>query len=353
MKMTRRIALGTAALALCGALFFGCSNSAGGNLLTGANGTGAAGSQPTQGGGNGQTQSSATVAYNEVWSGSQKIDWDANGVSIDHAKFTADFDSLRVTYNASAGAIKLSVCEPWTDITLTAASVNDGTIAADGAFNLPTGDNKTVTIKLSDTDVAGIKGQGQAGAWGGVKIYGADTVTLLKVESFKAAASATPATPAPQPQPQAQAQDPGLLFESSEGWTEDWTTKTFEAAKFAAAVTGSQIKFTVRKNTDQYVKTDSNGNKDYSDCYSLIQLLDGDAKLVSGTIAGGEIEGENLKPLYKKADSTDDYDESHVFTMVYTPSAAEINILKTRGVGVQAHGTRILKIEFVAAPANK
>lgn len=356
MKMTRRIALGTAALALCGALFFSCSNSAGGNLLTGADGTGAAGSQPTQGGGNGQTQSPATVSYNEVWSGSQKIDWDANGVSIDHAKFTADFDSLRVTYNASSGAIKLSVCEPWTDITLTAASVSDGTIAADGAFNLPTGDNKTVTIKLSDTDVAGIKGQGQAGAWGGVKIYGADTVTLLKVESFKSAASATPATQTTTPeqtQTQPQTQDPGLLFESNEGWTEDWTTKTFEAAKFAAAVTGSQIKFTVRKNTDQYVKTDSNGNKDYSDCYSLIQLLDGDAKLVSGTITGGEIEGENLKPLYKNADSTDDYDESHVFTMVYTPSAAEIDILKTKGVGVQAHGTRILKIEFVAAPASK
>lgn len=350
MKMTRRIALGTAALALCGALFFGCSNSAGGNLLAGADGTGAAGSQPTQGGGNGQTQSPATISYNEVWSGSQKIDWDANGVSIDHAKFTADFDSLRVTYNASAGAIKLSVCDPWTDITLTAASVSDGTIAADGAFNLPTGDNKTVTIKLSDSDVALIKGQEKDGGWGGVKIYGADTVTLLKVESFKSAASATPT---PQPQTQAQSQDPGLLFESSEGWTEDWKAKTFEAAKFAAAVTGSQIKFTVRKNTDQYVKTDSNGNKDYSDCYSLIQLLDGDAKLVSGTIAGGEIEGENLKPLYKNADSTDDYDESHVFTMVYTPSAAEIDILKTRGIGVQAHGTRILKIEFVAAPASK
>lgn len=350
MKMTRRIALGTAALALCGALFFSCSNSAGGNLLAGADGTGAAGSQPTQGGGNGQTQSPATISYNEVWSGSQKIDWDANGVSIDHAKFTADFDSLRVTYNASAGAIKLSVCEPWTDITLTAASVNDGTIADDGAFNLPTGDNKTVTIKLSDTDVAGIKGQGQAGAWGGVKIYGADTVTLLKVESFKAAASATPA---PQPQPQAQAQDPGLLFESSEGWTEDWKAKTFEAAKFAAAVTGSQIKFTVRKNTDQYVDESKGEAHKYDDCYSLIQLLDGDAKLVSGTITGGEIEGENLKPLYKNADSTDDYDESHVFTMVYTPSADEINILKTKGVGVQAHGTRILKIEFVAAPASK
>lgn len=363
MKMTRRIALGTAALALCGALFFGCSNSAGGNPLAGEGNTpNATGSQPAQGGGNGQKQGSATISYNEVWSGSQKIDWGANGVSIDHAKFTADFDSLRVTYNASAGAIKLSVCDPWTDITLTAASVSEGTIADDGAFNLPTGDNKTVTVKLSDSDVALIKGQEKDGAWGGVKIYGAETVTLLKVESFKAAASATPATQTTTPeqtQTQPQTQDPGLLFESSEGWTEDWTPKTFEAAKFAAAVTGSQIKFTVRKNTDQYVNPNGATDEEkYKDCYSLIQLLDKvdentTNKLTGGTITGGEIEGENLKPLYKKADSTDDYDESHVFTMVYTPSAAEIDILKTRGVGVQAHGTRILKIEFVAAPASK
>ena len=237
MKMTRRIALGTAALALCGALFFGCSNSAGGNPLAGADGTGAAGSQPTQGGGNGQTQNSATISYNEVWSGSQKIDWDANGVSIDHAKFTADFDSLRVTYNASSGAIKLSACDPWTDITLTAASVSDGTIAADGAFNLPTGDNQTVTVKLSDSDVALIKGQEKAGAWGGVKIYGAETVTLLKVESFKAAASATPA-----PQPQTQTPAYTSVFEGSK--TIDWgDSLTVDHAKFTAEFNAVRVTY--------------------------------------------------------------------------------------------------------------
>ncbi len=358
MKMTRRIALGTAALALCGALFFSCSNSAGGNplALTG-NTPDVTGSQPTQGGGSGQTQSPAAIAYNKLWEGSKTMAWsgDENCVVIDHAVFSADFDSLRVTYNASAGAIKLAACDPWTE--LKPAAISDGSIGDDGALNLPTGDNQTVTVKLSDSDVALIKGQGKDGAWGGVKIFGADTVTLLKVESFKAAASATPTTPAPQPQ--AQTQDPGLLFESSEGWTEDWTTKTFEAAKFAAAVTGSQIKFTVRKNTDKYVNPNGATDEEkYKDCYSLIQLLDKvdentTNKLTGGTITGGEIEGENLKPLYKKADSTDDYDESHVFTMVYTPSADEINILKTRGIGVQAHGTRILKIEFVAAPASK
>ncbi|MBO7122394.1 MAG: hypothetical protein J6V90_03830 [Treponema sp.] len=144
-----------------------------------------------------------------------------------------------------------------------------------------------------------------------------------------------------------------VLFEDSEGWTTDWDTKTFEAAKFVDAVAGSQIKFTVRKNTDQY-RTGTEGNYDYSNCYSLIQLLDGGNKLTGGTIEGGEIEtaGGNLKPLYKKTDGTDDYDESHVFTMVYTPSAAEIDILKTKGVGIQAHGTRILKIEFIPTAAT-
>ena len=350
MKLFGKILYGVSAAALCGALFFGCSNAAG---------DGSPNQQQTpQGGGSGQTQSPATISYNEVWSGSQKIDWGANGVSIDHAKFTADFDSLRVTYNASAGAIKLAACDPWTE--LKPATISDGSIGDDGALNLPTGDNQTVTVKLSDSDVALIKGQEKDGAWGGVKIFGADTVTLLKVESFKAAASATSATQTTTPeqtQTQPQTQDPGLLFESSEGWTEDWKAKTFEAAKFAAAVTGSQIKFTVRKNTDR-LRTGTEGNYNYSECYSIIQLLDKvdentTNKLTGGTITGGEIEGENLKPLYKNADSTDDYDESHVFTMVYTPSAAEIDILKTKGVGVQAHGTRILKIEFVAAPASK
>ena len=365
MKMTRRIALGTAALALCGALFFSCSNSAGGNplALTG-NTPVATGSQPTQGGGSGQTQSPATISYNKLWEGSKTMAWsgDENCVVIDHAVFSADFDSLRVTYNASAGAIKLAACDPWTE--LKPAAISDGSIGADGALNLPTGDNQTVTVKLSDSDVALIKGQGKDDAWGGVKIFGADTVTLLKVESFKAAASATPATQTTTPeqtQTQPQTQDPGLLFESSEGWTEDWKAKTFEAAKFAAAVTGSQIKFTVRKNTDKYVNPNGATDEEkYKDCYSLIQLLDKvdentTNKLTGGTITGGEIEaaGGNLKPAYKNTNGTDDYDESHVFTMVYTPSAAEIDILKTKGVGVQAHGTRILKIEFVAAPANK
>ena len=355
MKLFGKILYGVSAAALCGALFFSCSNAAGDGSpnqqqAPQAGGTG----QAPQAGGAGQTQNpAAAIEYTEVWSGSKTMAWsgEEDCVVVDHAKFTAAFDSLRITYNASAGAIKVAACDPWKE--LKPESMSDGSIGSDGALNLPTGNAQTVTVKLDAAAVAAIKGDEGATGWGGLKIFGENTVTVTKVESFKTAASATPATPAPQPQPQAQSQDPGLLFESSEGWTEDWKAKTFEAAKFAAAVTGSQIKFTVRKNTDQYVKTDSNGNKDYSDCYSLIQLLDGDSKLVSGTINGGEIEGENLKPLYKNADGTDDYDESHVFTMVYTPSAAEIDILKTKGIGVQAHGTRILKIEFVAAPASK
>ena len=107
-----------------------------------------------------------------AWSG------DENCVVIDHAVFSADFDSLRVTYNASAGAIKLAACDPWTE--LKPAAISDGSIGDDGALNLPTGDNQTVTVKLSDSDVALIKGQGKDGAWGGVKIFGADTEAKVR-----------------------------------------------------------------------------------------------------------------------------------------------------------------------------
>lgn len=131
-----------------------------------------------------QPAGTETETVVEVWSGSQKIDWGENGVVIDHAKFTADFTSLRITYNATAGALKMAVCDPWTEIA--PATVSEGaSIADDGAVNLATGDAKTVTIKLADAAVAGIKGQGKDGAWGGVKIFGADTITITKVESVK------------------------------------------------------------------------------------------------------------------------------------------------------------------------
>ncbi len=188
MKLVKKIFSGVFALTACGALFFSCSNAAGdSNALTSTT------TQPAQTGGTGAT-GAAEIKYNKIWEGNQKIDWGDNGVTMDHALFSEDFDSLRITYNASAGAIKLSVCDPWTDIALTAASISDGTVANDGAFNLPTGDNQTVTVKLSAANVSGIKGQGVDGAWGGLKIYGADTVTLKKVESFKAAAASTTTT---------------------------------------------------------------------------------------------------------------------------------------------------------------
>ena len=119
----------------------------------------------------------------EVFSGSQTINWAENGLVIDHGKFTADFNALRITYNAASGALKMAVCDPWTDITAT--STSDGSIAADGAVNLPTGDAQTVTLGLSAEAVAGIKGQNTDGAWGGVKIFGADTITITKVEAVK------------------------------------------------------------------------------------------------------------------------------------------------------------------------
>lgn len=120
----------------------------------------------------------------ELFSGSQKIDWGENGLVIDHEKFTGDFNALRITYNASAGALKLAVCDPWTDVIAT--GISSGSIGEDGALNLPVGDAQTVTVNLNDSSVAGIKGSGIDGAWGGLKLYGAETITITKVEAIKA-----------------------------------------------------------------------------------------------------------------------------------------------------------------------
>ncbi|MBR4598555.1 MAG: hypothetical protein IKO39_00710 [Treponema sp.] len=132
-----------------------------------------------------EAESPATTepTYTEVWTGEQAIDWGENGIVIDHANFPADFTAVRITYNASEGALKMAVCDPWTDISAT--SVSAGSIAADGAINLPIGDAQSVTIDLSADSVAGIIGQGHDKAWGGLKIYGADTITVTKVEAVK------------------------------------------------------------------------------------------------------------------------------------------------------------------------
>ena len=181
MKLTTKIAAGVFALALFGGALVGCSNSSDGFSL--------ADLEKLKGNGNNPSgNNEATIQYTTVWEGTKVIDWD-NPLSIDHANFTAEFDAVRVTYNATAGAVKLAVSDIWTDITLTDASISDGSIAADGAFNLPTGDNQTVTIKLSAADVAGIKGDGGVTGWGGLSFIGANTITITKVESFKAAST--------------------------------------------------------------------------------------------------------------------------------------------------------------------
>ncbi len=134
-----------------------------------------------------------------------------------------------------------------------------------------------------------------------------------------------------------------VLMENEAGYTKDWSAddNAFTADKFKDAVSGSAIVFTISKNTDQYY------DGDYDDCYSLIQLLDGDDKLTSGTLEGGRLGTENLEPHYLLDNGEPNYDESAVYKMTYYPSDDEIAVLKARGVKVQAHGTKIYKIEFV------
>ncbi len=148
MKLVKKIALGVCALALCGIALVGCSNSS---------------DSPALGG-----QLSASAQYNTVWSGNTKMGWsgDNNCVVIDHALFPADFDGLRITYSASEGAIKIAVCDPWTE--LKPSKMSSGSIASDGALNLST-DDHVVTVTLSSANVAAIIGKGKDGAWGGLK----------------------------------------------------------------------------------------------------------------------------------------------------------------------------------------
>lgn len=248
MKIIEKIALGVCALALCGGVFFSCSNAASsGSGLTG--GTGSTDSAGT-GTGNGTGSGAATIQYTEVWSGSKTIDWDANGLTMDHALFTADFDALRVTFNASEGGFKMAACEPWTVITLTDTSISSGSIGADGTFYLPTGDAQTVTIKLSAADVALIKGQEHDGAWGGLKIFGADTVTITKVESFKQSSSGTEQTQTTnggeqtQNGGQTQTQSGGEQAQTqTPAYTEVWTgTQTIDWGENAVSI--DHAKFT-------------------------------------------------------------------------------------------------------------
>ena len=369
---------------------------------TTANGTGSTEQTQTQ------TQSASTE-YTELWSGTSELAWgkgDKNGEYFTNDKLSANAKGLRITYttdNTDDHCLKFLQGDSWQDIALDSVSgsgelASSGTDAGKAVWLWKGQTNATVSIlwKAGSEDETKVLSKG-------IKVYG-NGATLTKIELYTPASTATTTqttttgteqtqttttgteqtqttttgteqtqstttgteqtqttttgteqtqtttTGTEQTQTQTTTTGTGVLFEDNAGWTEDWNAKTFEAAKFADAVTGSQIKFTVRKNTDQYVKTNSDGSKDYSDCYSIIQLMDGDNKLTGGTITGGEIEvaGGNLKPLYKNADNSDDYDESHVYTMVYTPSAAEIATLKANGVKVQAHGTRILKIEFIS-----
>ena len=122
-----------------------------------------------------------TTTELEIWTGEKTIDWGDNGLSLDHALFAGNYNTICITYNATAGALKLAVCDKWADITPT--DISAGSIADDGAINVPTGDNQTITITLNETAISGIKGTGtEEGGWGGLKIYGADTITITKVE---------------------------------------------------------------------------------------------------------------------------------------------------------------------------
>lgn len=131
-----------------------------------------------------EENSATTPTATEVFSGSKTIDWGDNALVIDHAAFTGDFNAVRITYNATAGALKMAVCDKWTVVTFTSETISAGILNDDGSLNVPTGDAQTVTINLPEDIVTGIKGHGNEDeGWGGLKIFGADTITITKVET--------------------------------------------------------------------------------------------------------------------------------------------------------------------------
>ena len=353
MKIIEKIALGVCALALCGGVFFSCSNAASsGSGLTG--GTGSTDSAGT-GTGNGTGSGAATIQYTEVWSGSKTIDWDANGLTMDHALFTADFDALRVTFNASEGGFKMAACEPWTVITLTDTSISSGSIGADGTFYLPTGDAQTVTIKLSAADVALIKGQEHDGAWGGLKIFGATTVTLTKVESFKQSSSGTEQTQTTNGGEQTQTQSGGeqQQTQTTNGGEQAQTQETATVVWTGSTVIGWNI-----SESGEYITSDKVANAkgirvtyttDDSDSHCF-KFLQGDtwtditlgSVTGDGTLADSSAGTDEGKAVWLSKNQTD-----AVVSVYWTAGSEDETKVRTKGIKVYGDGATLTKIEVL------
>jgi len=175
MKLIKKIALGVCALAMCGVVFFGCSNAA----------SGADNSLQTRGGS--PLTSGSSSGYTEVWSGSTVIAWSINesGEFVSADKLT-NAKGLRITYTTDGGeshCVKFLQGDSWEDIMVSSVE-GDGMIANSGAdvgkAIWPWKDQTNATFSMfwvpGSEDATKVLSKG-------IKVYG-DGVTLTKIETI-------------------------------------------------------------------------------------------------------------------------------------------------------------------------
>ena len=136
--------------------------------------------------------------------------------------------------------------------------------------------------------------------------------------------------------------EPGVLFEDADGWSEDWSAKTFQASDFETATNDSYLVFTVSKDTNKYYEQDRN----YENCYAIIQMMyaNADNKFGAGT---SNTTVENATQLNLRGDNGlfEDADDNTLFRDVeYHPTAEEWAEIKANGMKIQAHGVMFKKI---------
>ena len=124
-----------------------------------------------------------------IFSGSTVLEWSGDdAVVIDHSKFEAGFKGIKVTFTATGGSFKVAVCDPWEELA-PASAEGDGGLSADDSdgktIGLATKENGAITVTFSSADATKIIGEEKEGAWGGIKIFGDNTITVSKVELVK------------------------------------------------------------------------------------------------------------------------------------------------------------------------
>lgn len=170
-------------------------------------------------------------------------------------------------------------------------------------------------------------------------------VLMAAALSFTGCSNGSDDDPTPGPTPTGS--DGIVLFEDTNGWSEDWTAKNFTSDKFTSATNNSVLGFTVSKDTDKYIDLSNTGHE-YEDCYAIIQMLDYSTdpagKFGAGT-ANTTIENGIQLNLCGTNRLFEDSDPNTTFKeIIYKPTAEEWAKIKANGLGIQAHGTMFKKI---------